>query len=38
MCENYTNPISKYDVGQMSSKNKKKPCKAQVISTTRGGI
>ncbi len=37
VCKAYKNPISKSDVGQMSSKNRGKTCKAQIISTTRGG-
>jgi hypothetical protein len=33
----HKNPVSKFDVGQMSSKNKRNTYKAQVISTTRSG-
>jgi hypothetical protein len=33
----YRNPISKFDVGYMSSENKGKAYMAHVISTTRGG-
>ncbi len=34
----YKNPILEFDVGQISSKNKKKTYKAQVIFTTIGGM
>jgi hypothetical protein len=34
----YKNPILEFDVGQMSFKNKGKTYKAQVVSTTRGGM
>ncbi len=31
----YKNPISKFDVGQMSFENKRKACRAHAISTTK---
>jgi hypothetical protein len=34
VCKAYKNPILKSNVGQTSSENKKKTCKAQVVSTT----
>jgi hypothetical protein len=37
ICGNYINPISEFDVGQMSFGKRKRTCKAQVVSTTRGG-
>jgi hypothetical protein len=37
ICKAYKNPISESDVGKMSSDNKITTCKAQVVSTTRGG-
>ncbi len=38
VCRAYKNPISEYDVGQMSFENRRKACGAQVISTTRSGM
>jgi hypothetical protein len=35
VCKAYRNPISKFDVGQMNSKNKGKNYRAQVVSITR---
>jgi hypothetical protein len=37
ICKAYKNPILESNVGQMSSKNKGKTCRAQVVSTTRSG-
>jgi hypothetical protein len=37
VCRAYRNPISKSNVGQTSLKNKGKTCRAQVVSTTKGG-
>jgi len=37
ICRAYRNSILKFDVGQMSFKNRGKACGAQVVSTTRGG-
>ncbi len=38
ICKAYIIPILEFDVGQMSFDNKRKIYKAQVISTTRGGM
>jgi hypothetical protein len=38
VCWAYKNPILDFNVGQMSSKNRRKTCKAHVIFTTRGGM
>jgi hypothetical protein len=38
VCKAYRNPISKYDVGQMSSNNRGKTWRAHVVFTTRGGM
>jgi hypothetical protein len=34
----YKTPISKFDVGKTSCVNRRKACKAQVVSTTRSGM
>ncbi len=36
ICGNFKNPISEFDVGQMSFENRR-TCKAHFVSTTRGG-
>jgi len=38
MCRAYKNPISKSDVEQTTCENKGKTSRAQVFSTTRGGL
>jgi hypothetical protein len=37
ICWAYKNPILEFDVEQMSSDNRGKACRPQVVSTTRGG-
>jgi hypothetical protein len=38
VCKAYKNPISKFDVGHMSFENRRKACRAHVISITRSGM
>jgi hypothetical protein len=38
ICKAYIKPILEFNVGHMSFDNRKKIYKAQVVSTTRGGM
>jgi hypothetical protein len=38
ICRAYKNPILESDVGHMNFENRRKACKAHVVSTTRSGM